>query len=410
MDPVEKLFLDLEEFDITLGRRFYKSHEEFHYKNVQANNEFIRIFQSFSALGSSDADCNFIKNLATYAKEKSRCEMLRTRLGQLALNTKDIPDDGSAKSRQLELYRWISQGRKDEDYPFVDQDHPKENQQIQIKGNHATLPDKLIGTRICAYCKTPNAQEWCAECRRSVSLKVAYCNKDCQKKHWVEHKTQCRGRRSIHRAVSLIRDLFFMVQKEAWQDDIGLDSITEKDGITNISQVLPLEWRWRRFADIRPFPSHIVSCKELALASMANTQCQWVLYAFDDIIKALLLPLCQELREVVLIPRNGFRPTSVMFHDNSGVLEDQLSNTMFSSHTVLHATVKSGEQIIIDITGAQFGWQETVALAGPWLSHRAIDKAFSFEHFGSARENVEQRTQSIHNINVAQHLSLVKRM
>jgi len=40
----------------------------------------------------------------------------------------------------------------------------------------------------CASCNTSNAEYKCSRCRR-----VFYCSRDCQRRHWPEHKTVCRA-------------------------------------------------------------------------------------------------------------------------------------------------------------------------------------------------------------------------
>ncbi len=39
----------------------------------------------------------------------------------------------------------------------------------------------------CANCKAPDANNRCSAC-----LKVFYCSGDCQKKHWKQHKQECK--------------------------------------------------------------------------------------------------------------------------------------------------------------------------------------------------------------------------
>ncbi|KAI0543246.1 hypothetical protein GGR58DRAFT_519379 [Xylaria digitata] len=171
-------------------------------------------------------------------------------------------------------------------------------------------------------------------------MKTAYCNKVCQTQHWEEHKSQCLGRRKVCRAVSLIYDLFVMFQNKAWIDK-QITGITEK-------QVL------------------------------FDSECQQLLCTCQGLVKLLLLPLCETLQEVEIMPRNAYRPTCDMRHDTA-------HNTMYNQHVVLCATLKSGEQMAVDIAGAQFGWRETVAQWGVWTGHRVAGKPLP-QPFGYAQQ------------------------
>jgi hypothetical protein len=58
-----------------------------------------------------------------------------------------------------------------------------------------------------------------------------------------------------------------------------------------------------------------------------------------------------------LIIKNAHRPTCTSS-------QDDYSFGAIASYTVLKATLTSGEEMVVDFTGAQFGWEEIVA---PWL-------------------------------------------
>lgn len=45
---------------------------------------------------------------------------------------------------------------------------------------------------------------------------------------------------------------------------------------------------------------------------------------------------------------------------------------MFGTHMLLRATLSSGEQFAIDLSGGRFGWRETVVPWSQWVQHRAV--------------------------------------
>lgn len=361
MDPVEKLFRDLPSpaaDQAALDK--YGTWNQAH---------FGQVFQSFLPSRSSDPDRKAVAKLAKSFMETQDYPMLRSEIGQFALDKPQIPDDGSAKSQQLKYHAWISQGRKDEEYPFKNKEDSK-GQGVDLAG-HAFLPAKLTDPRICANCAKPGTTNACGGCLVEldchVVMKTAYCNKDCQTQHWKEHKSQCLWRRKICRAVSLIYDFFIMVQKGAWIDK-QIVSIIEKQGITTIIHSQPNEWAFQGKPFVCRFPSGMAPSEEHALAVLLDSECQQLLTTFQGLVNLFLLrernpfpktvlqyrsrltrvitALCQTLEEVQIMPRNAYRPTCDMRHD-------QARNNMYSEHTVLRATLKSGEQMAIDIAGAQ---------------------------------------------------------
>ncbi|KAF2963579.1 hypothetical protein GQX73_g9994 [Xylaria multiplex] len=342
---------------------------------------FSRALTSFRPSQSSDPDREFFVKWTRSFLETQDFATLRSELGRLALDKAQIPDDGSAKSRQLKYHAWISQGRKDEEYPFKDEEISEGKPVGLLTGGHAFLPDKLTNPKTCANCAKPNTEAACGGCLvvldSHVVMKTAYCSKGCQTQHWQEHKLQCLGRRKVCRAVSLIYDLFVMFQKKAWIDK-QVASITEKQGITNIIHDQPDEWAFQGKPFVRCFPSGIAPSEEHALAVLFDSECQQLLCTCQGLVKLLLLPLCKTLQEVEIMPRNAYRPTCDMRHDTA-------HNTMYNQHVVLCATLKSGEQMAIDIAGAQFGWRETVAPWGVWISHRVAGKPCP-QPFGHAQQ------------------------
>jgi hypothetical protein len=72
--------------------------------------------------------------------------------------------------------------------------------------------------------------------------------------------------------------------------------------------------------------------------------------------------VCTEVEEIVHTPKNT--RLRIMQAFNNG----HVDATEYS-HTVVRATLKSGEQYVLDMTGAQYRWPETVA---PWDYYRDI--------------------------------------
>ncbi|KAI1752258.1 hypothetical protein F4782DRAFT_546948 [Xylaria castorea] len=401
MDPIEKLFRDLpspEADRVALDQ--YGTWDQAH---------FSRVFASFYPFQSCDPDHKFVATCAKSFLETQNSATLRSELGRFALDKLQIPDDGSAKSQQLKYHVWMSQGRKDEEYPFKNKEC-SEGQRVDLpEGSHAFLPAKLTDPKICANCAKPDIEAACSGCLveldSHVVMKTAYCNKACQTQHWKEHKSQCLERKKICRAVSLMYDLFVTFQKKAWIDK-QVVGITEKQGITNIIHDQPDEWAFQGKPFVCCFPSGLAPSEEHALAVLFDSECQQLLSTCQGLVALLLLPLCQTLHEVQIIPRNAYRPTCDMRYNIA-------QNTMYNKHTVLCVTLKSGEQMAVDIAGAQFGWRETLAQWGVWTGHRVAGKPCA-EPFGYAQQRMQMlypsaAPQFVH-VSDSQRLSLAQKM
>lgn len=282
MDPIEKLFRALPKPAVDRAAlEQYGTWNQAH---------FGQVFQSFFPSRSNDLDRGFVTKLAKSFSETPDYPMLRSEIGQFALDKPHIPDDGSAKSEQLRYHAWISQGRKDEEYPF---EKHSERQEVGLPtGGHAFLPAKLTDSRICANCGKPGTNNSCSGCLVEldghVVMKTEYCNKACQTQHWKEHKSQCLSRRKISRAVSLIYDFFIMVQKGAWMDK-QIVRIAEKQGITTIIHGDPNEWAFQGKPFVCRFPSGIAPSEEHSLAVLLDSECQQLLTTFQGLVNLFLL-------------------------------------------------------------------------------------------------------------------------
>ncbi|KAI1083051.1 hypothetical protein F5B20DRAFT_596272 [Whalleya microplaca] len=73
--------------------------------------------------------------------------------------------------------------------------------------------------------------------------------------------------------------------------------------------------------------------------------------------------VCKSYDQVYFHTKNAFRPTCK-------IEQGRYMNNMFGKHSVIRATVTSDEQFAVDLTGAQFGWAETLVPWQVYMQHR----------------------------------------
>lgn len=87
----------------------------------------------------------------------------------------------------------------------------------------------------CANCGIPAKLE-CSSCKDAPAIDdipiVRYCNANCQRTHWNEHKSTCqrlRDRTTLYRVAGMAQRLFYVAQELCW---IHFRIVNvEKDGI-----------------------------------------------------------------------------------------------------------------------------------------------------------------------------------
>jgi hypothetical protein len=68
----------------------------------------------------------------------------------------------------------------------------------------------------CSFCYKMHAKLlYCSACAPSSPLKVGYCSKECQKKHWQEHKPQCKKGKGFKDLLNKDNSLFHAAIKNA---------------------------------------------------------------------------------------------------------------------------------------------------------------------------------------------------
>jgi hypothetical protein len=144
----------------------------------------------------------------------------------------------------------------------------------------------------CANCGT-DATTRCSGCMDAPEYQlgdspgVVYCDRDCQRKHWVNHKGHCnamRKRKKLLRAAMILRSAILAYREMIY--DIDLTKIDFHDGILYLHRNLrPPTTPARRGL----FPSHLSSNIEHKQAALVINQCTAAMALLGRLARKLLL-------------------------------------------------------------------------------------------------------------------------
>jgi len=82
------------------------------------------------------------------------------------------------------------------------------HKKVHVVKTHFDRNGNLKANRVCAYCSNNEAvSQKCAQCGIAY-----YCNKDCQRQDWPEHKSNCSSLAAIHNVFKS------MNQRRAWHE------------------------------------------------------------------------------------------------------------------------------------------------------------------------------------------------
>ncbi|KAK5624619.1 hypothetical protein RRF57_000335 [Xylaria bambusicola] len=369
MDPVEKLFCSLADPE---GSSVTDS--------VNAGNKLTAALEEFiNGPPSKDPDYQYLLNHAqkSFIKGVSTVTYFRQQLAHLAAQKPISRKDKSFKARQLKYHRWFAYGMKTETYPF-------EKRKPVGPASTARIAAR-ISPRACAACGNPGANMRCSDCSLSdeehILEKTAYCNKTCLQSHYSAHKKTCDCRRMVLRAASLMDNMFRAMQEATYIYALG--KVYKKDGMVYL-----LDNSWDRVGITGrrlfvPFPKGVADTKEMRLARefaqpsapfFALTEVvgdliylilsEEVTLSLFFLIKTVFKPVCKNVELVHVQPRNVITPICQM-------TAGRALNVCLYRHTVLKLTLMSGEQYVLDLSGAQFGWKETLAPWTAWTELRA---------------------------------------
>lgn len=152
----------------------------------------------------------------------------------------------------------------------------------------ASYPPALSG---CANCGA-DATMRCAGCADAPeyhpgdSFRAVYCDHDCQRGHWPNHRVHCKAmqqRKKLLRAASILKAALLIYREADY--DIDLTKIDFQDGVLCLHQKQTLVTARSKRG---PFPSHINACIEHKEAALAHNQCTTAMALLGRLTRKLL--------------------------------------------------------------------------------------------------------------------------
>ncbi|KAK7941446.1 zinc finger MYND-type [Apiospora aurea] len=386
MDAVENLFRafpDPKSFEDELleARRQGRGRLDLAYEKFNTHLQPFLELVNRPGVASVDPDLAFLKANAQQAIAGDDLDALRhfrQQLLRLSLWKPEIPDDGSAKAKQLRYHRWIAQGRKIAECPFLPTTTDSKD-----SSSLAYLPAHVMNPQSCAACGSGNTFA-CTGClvtldSEHVIFKTVYCSKVCQKADWGQHKAVCTPRKMIGRAAILLRHLFIIFQGLNYTTPVS--RVIEKNGVTYRFVSDYLESAFQGQTVPHPFPHELVSSEDAFRAAITAHDCTEAYSTFKCIVDFFLNPICKRIFELDVFACNVHRPTLTINPQTT------ICN-MMTGHFVLQDQLSSEESVAIDLAGAQFGWQEPVSPWKAWVDHRSYGPVSHLGHnYISNRKN-----------------------
>lgn len=201
--------------------------------------------------------------------------------------------------------------------------------------------------------------------------KTFYCNSACQTADWTHHKQACKllfARKRLYRAGDIVQRIFYVYREHTFNINI-----TEVDKSEDTMYLY--EGKYGRDI-LSPFPYHLFHSEEDKRAALTYCNCAvavaFMLKIIEGFLKgkpqhygfqlSSLYPLTVHIGLYTKIDEVNMElqetPRRIYLVDEHGNLD-----TTEYGHTLLRVSLKSGESYAFDLTGAQFGYYETIT---PW--------------------------------------------
>ncbi|KAJ1338588.1 zinc finger MYND domain-containing protein [Microdochium nivale] len=298
----------------------------------------------------------------------------------------------TSKARQLRFYKWIARGRNGADTSVRDTGVDSSTQAQREEA--ASLPEET-NTK-CAQCQAAppaaGAFSYCRGCVMSSGARriscTYYCGPTCQTEHWKTHKNFCSTRKKIVRAANLLQKMLYALEAAGSLRQIR--SLTVNQGITRLEEVPQDELVFRGEPLLHVLERANAPSQAAYHSALTANTCTEVIVAGRPLLERLLGPFCKRMELVAVIPKNAVNPL-LSVNDNSATTND--SYMMFGAHNVLRLTTKSDDTLLLDVAGAQYGWQEAIAPWDKWCRHRALHVGASYP-VSDQLENMQRMSAS----------------
>ncbi|KAM0796922.1 hypothetical protein BDR22DRAFT_794481, partial [Usnea florida] len=209
----------------------------------------------------------------------------------------------------------------------------------------------------CAFCDKSDATQVCAGCNGAPDptitghVKTLYCNTTCQEGHWNAHKQECKAhqaRKVLYRASETAQKAFYMFRENTY--DLKIERMVAKGDSLFLYQGL-----CRDDSIFIPFPDHLLPQGWDKQAALTLLTCSDALAYMHELFRTMLKGICTHIVEISIKFHPPKRPVKIIRPDGP---DDRNYR-----HEIMRVELKSGEEFVIDITGAQHGFHDPLY---PW--------------------------------------------
>ncbi|KAL8950014.1 MAG: hypothetical protein Q9222_003923 [Ikaeria aurantiellina] len=188
---------------------------------------------------------------------------------------------------------------------------------------------------------------------------TVYCDRDCQKEHWPDHKEQCRAlgqRKKLLRSAEILKAALLTYREVMY--DIDLTKIEFKDGVLCLHQ----NQRHNTTQTKRGlFPAHLTTNVDRKEAALVNNQCTTAMALSGRLTWMLLQGVASTIEVLDLHIGKPLVPTKLIPGPDSAGWP----------HTVLKVRSSAREVSIIDPAGRQYGFEEVLVSLEKYIADKS---------------------------------------